>query len=273
MIVFWFSKLTRWSAKLAAGLALGLLLTACGQTLLPTTALRTTDTPPPPPVVLPTEPATVEAPTAQPLPTEPAQPTPTETPVVTNTPLPTATATEPLLEILSAANCRGGPGVPYAVELQVKRGRILPILGQSTAFGPLWWKVNVDGVQCWVWNELGRPTGRIESVPTVAAPPTPTPIPTPVVTRTPTPVGIQFAVTLINKTSTNVCFVFIVPASQTGWGKSILPSNFFLPPDGKFSVLLSSGKWNFRAEDCKDDVIEIAVDQAITADTEWEIGP
>lgn len=258
---------------LVAAMVLGLGLAGCSSVLVPTVAPTIAPTLEPGPiagpttVALPTEASSAEPPTDEPAPAE------TPLPTATETPSPSPTPTDPMLELISAANCRGGPGVPYSVLLQAKRGRILPILGQSTAFGPLWWKVSVDGVDCWIWNELGRPSGRLDSIPTLAAPPTPTPLPTPVATRTPTPVGVQFSVTIINGTSSNVCFVFIVPAAQTGWGKSILPSNFFIPPDGKFSVLLSSGRWNFRAEDCKDDVVEIAVDQAITKDTEWEIGP
>lgn len=249
--------------------ALLLLLSGCQASPLLPTAAPSTEVPAtePPTVELPTEIPATEAPTSEPVPSDTPEPTATETAV------PSPTPTDPMLEILSAANCRGGPGVPYEVLLQVRRGRILPLLGQSTAFGPLWWKVGVDNTECWIWNELGRTSGRLEGVPVLAAPPTPTPRPTAVVTRTPTPVGIQFSVTISNQTTSNVCFVFIVPASQSGWGKSVLPSNFFLPPQGKFSVLLSSGRWNFRAEDCKDDVVEILVDQAITADTEWVIGP
>lgn len=192
--------------------------------------------------------------------------TPTATSTITLTPTPSI----PQLTVDTPSNCRGGPGVVYHIITAVRSGRTMEIVGKSEAYGPLWWKVSVGNVECWIWSGLGDTSGDVEQVPFLAAPPTPTPEPRP--TATPTPRSeVQFPVTVVNKSDANICYIFISFGEDTGWGDSRLPANAYIPRDGKITFLLGGGTWNFRAEDCKDDVIEILTDASITEGRIWTV--
>jgi len=125
---------------------------------------------------------------------------------------------------------------------------------------------------CWIWSGLGNATGDVPSVPVLEPPPTPTPQPSPTLTATPPATSVRFALTIVNNSGVNLCFLFIVPSNQIGWGNSVLPGNAYLPQDGKIVYLLPGGNYNLRAEDCKDDVVEVLVDLAFTKDTQWVVG-
>lgn len=199
--------------------------------------------------------------------------TPSTTPTATETPTSTSTATprQPIFILDTSSNCRAGPGVPYHVITTSRSESELPIIGQSSFFGPLWWLVRVDSAQCWIWSGLGKTAGPADDVDHVAPPPTPTPSPTPFRTPTPRPLVNPFPLTVVNGSGENLCFLFIVPANSTGWGLSVMPVNAYLPPDGRLTFVRSAGNYNLRAENCQDDVIDIETDLALNTARAWVV--
>ncbi len=211
-------------------------------------------------------------PTALPAtPTSTATPEPTATSTPTETPTASPTLGRPMANITTDANCRRGPGIIYDVVTTSRAGSSHLIVGQSEFFGPLWWQVRVEGIDCWIWSGLIETSGGIDGVEVVAAPATPTPRPTPVSSPTPRPLVNPFPITIINEAGRNLCFLFIVPHNSQGWGPNALPRNAYLPPEGRISFNVSSGKYNLRVEDCKDDVVEILTDFSITEAREWRV--
>lgn len=203
--------------------------------------------------------------------TETPEPSPTET----DTPPPTETATssQPTLRIRTPANCRRGPGVVYGIVTAVGGGTTHDIRGQSRFFGPLWWLIRVEGTDCWVYSDLVETSGDMGSVAVVTPPDTPTPAPTAVRSPTPAPLVNPFALTIRNNSGKNLCFLFIIPHRQTGWGSNQLPRNSHIPDDGAIAFNLSAGRYNLRAEDCKDDIIEISLSFNLTRSSVWVVGP
>lgn len=240
-----------------AGLTL-VLLGACSPSVSEQTPTR-------PSSASPTDTAAVEPSAPPPNPT--ASDTITPTTISSPTTTPSVTLGPPEFRLLRDSNCRSGPGTEYEVITQVPVGTRLEIVGQSHVIGAFWWNVRVGEVGCWISSDLGDWLGDLAGVPPLAAPPTATPKPP---TTTPTPKNrIRFPVTIENVTSDNVCFIFIVASTESGWGSSIIPENSYLPPDGKVTFLLPGGTYNLRAEDCSDNVIKISSDQKISQEYTW----
>ena len=74
--------------------------------------------------------------------------------------LPTAYVTTELL------NLRAGPGTTYALLGQVSAGRALPIIGRQAEQAD-WWQVQTDYGAAWVFGDLVRAAGPLDSVPVV----------------------------------------------------------------------------------------------------------
>jgi uncharacterized protein YraI len=79
-------------------------------------------------------------------------------------------------------NLRSGPGTDFALVGRVNAGMALPIVGRDPA-QPAWWQVRAvtdSGEQSvWVFGELVRTAGPMDTIPVVVAPvlaPTPLPI-------------------------------------------------------------------------------------------------
>lgn len=84
-------------------------------------------------------------------------------------------------------NCRyGASASQFDVRRTIFNGQTVPIVGVGAPPAQEWWVVEVDGVECWVWAELGAASGDTEDVPAVSPPATPTPAPpTPAPTKAP----------------------------------------------------------------------------------------
>lgn len=242
-----------------------LLVLALGAAACAPAAVEPTATPVPPS-------ETPEEPTAEPVveATETPEPTPTDT--LEPTPTATVTPSRASLSVTTPANCRRGPGVIYDIVTALSAGSRHDILGQSRFFGPLWWLVEVEGTECWVFSDLVETTGDLSMVAVATPQATPTPAPTAVRSPTPAPLVNPFALTIRNRSGNNICFLFIIPHRQTGWGSNQLPRNTFIPDAGAIAFNLSAGRYNLRAEDCKDDIIEIALSFNMSRNNEWVVG-
>jgi uncharacterized protein YraI len=78
-------------------------------------------------------------------------------------------------------NLRSGPGTDFALVGRVNAGMALPIVGRDPA-QPAWWQVRAvtdSGEQSvWVFGELVRTAGPMDTIPVVVAPVlAPTPLP------------------------------------------------------------------------------------------------
>ncbi len=256
-----FSRSKKYLPVIVASLILALGVAACAPAGVEPTA---TTEPPSETAAQPTVEPTLEV-------TETPEPSPTES----DTPRPTETATpsQPTLTIRTPANCRRGPGVIYGIVTSVSAGTRHDIRGQSRFFGPLWWMIRVEGTDCWVFSDLVETAGDAGGVAVVSPPATPTPAPTAVRSPTPAPLVNPFALTIRNRSGKNLCFLFIIPHRQTGWGTSQMPRNSYIPDGGAIAFNLSSGRYNLRAEDCKDDVIDISLSFDVTRNSVWNVGP
>lgn len=78
-----------------------------------------------------------------------------------------------ILTIQVPANCRQGPGVVYPVVNSALAGEQIEVLGKSA--DGTWWYSKVDNDQCFISNIAGTPTGDLNSLPVIPAPPTPVP--------------------------------------------------------------------------------------------------
>ncbi|MBL8076940.1 MAG: hypothetical protein JNM55_03180 [Anaerolineales bacterium] len=78
-----------------------------------------------------------------------------------------------ILTIQVPANCRQGPGVAYPVVNSALAGEQIEVLGKSA--DGTWWYSKVDNDQCFISNIAGTPTGDLNSLPVIPAPPTPVP--------------------------------------------------------------------------------------------------
>ena len=120
----------------------------------------------------------------------PTTPTTTSTFTLTATITLTPTLGAPTFTADQSSNCRVGPSSSlYATRASINKGDTVPITGKSSAEWGLWWVVEVNGTNCWVYSELGSAQGDLENVPIVPAPPLPTdtPSPTPVPLTAPNP--------------------------------------------------------------------------------------
>lgn len=111
---------------------------------------------------------------------------PTDTPEPTAVPA-TATPAVATFTLSQGAFCRAGPSGIYRDILAVDGGTVLPIKGKGISpvdNVSIWWQVEVGSTRCFISSVLGTTSGNLDSVPSVAAPPTPTPTVTPTATPT-----------------------------------------------------------------------------------------
>ncbi len=92
-----------------------------------------------------------------------------QAPVVVPPPGPTA----PLATAHTNANCRGGPGIDYAVITSLSEGQSAAIVGRSTDSS--WWVLDpgIGGEICWISGTVVDVTGEITGVAVISAPPLP----------------------------------------------------------------------------------------------------
>jgi hypothetical protein len=99
--------------------------------------------------------------------------TPEIIPLLIETPTLTPESTSFILVIQVPANCRQGPGVGYPVVNSALEGEQLEVIGKS-ADGS-WWYSKVDNDQCFISNIAGTPSGDLNLLTVIQAPPTPVP--------------------------------------------------------------------------------------------------
>ncbi len=119
---------------------------------------KPTSAPTPTPTAKPTP---TPSPTPKPTPSPTPKPTPTPTPKPTPTPLPSSGTVN-----ASVLNVRKGPGTEYAVILQLKRGAVVQITGESGT----WYKIKTNNTTGYVHKDYITP----------AVSPKPDPAPAPV---------------------------------------------------------------------------------------------
>jgi hypothetical protein len=99
--------------------------------------------------------------------------TPEIIPLLLETPTLTPESTSFILVIQVPANCRQGPGVVYPVVNSALEGEQLEVIGKSADGG--WWYSKVDNDQCFISNIAGTPSGDLNLLTVIQAPPTPVP--------------------------------------------------------------------------------------------------
>lgn len=85
-----------------------------------------------------------------------------------------------ILVVQVPANCRQGPGVVYPVVNSVLPGKQVQVIGKSA--DNAWWYGRVDNDQCFISNIAGVPSGDLNLLPVIPAPPAPVPTATAVTT-------------------------------------------------------------------------------------------
>ena len=87
-------------------------------------------------------------------------------------------ALDPTFTADQETNCRYGPSASdFDVRRTIFDGQTVPIVGRGNTPAQEWWVVLVDGVQCWVWMDLGSANGAVQNVSRISPPATPTPEP------------------------------------------------------------------------------------------------
>jgi hypothetical protein len=89
-----------------------------------------------------------------------------------------------ILVIQVPANCRQGPGVNYPVVNSALPGEQIEIVGKSA--DGTWWYGKVDNDKCFISNVAGTPSGDLNLLTIIQAPPTPAPTKTEVPQEQPT---------------------------------------------------------------------------------------
>ena len=116
--------------------------------------------------------------------------------ILAPTPAAEAQAAQPQAQITAdVLNVRGGPGTAYTVVGRAKAGQTYPITGKS-ADGK-WLVIDQNGKQGWVFSQYAKPSGSLDGLAVVAAPPAPKVAARPAAAPRPTPpgffdYGIQF---------------------------------------------------------------------------------
>lgn len=188
---------SRW----AAGVALALLLAACGASAEPPLPTRTpaptftptTESAPPavqqpaPAQDTPAAQAPAEPPPTQEVQTEgpPPTPAPAQEVAATATPPPAPAAAEVVIN--STINVRGGPGTNYNIVGAANQGQRFPVIGKSP--DGAWWQINYNGQPGWVFGELvtAQNTQAVAVAANIPQPPPPTATPIPQPTPVPQP--------------------------------------------------------------------------------------
>ncbi len=78
-----------------------------------------------------------------------------------------------ILDVQVPANCRQGPGVAYSVVNSALPGEQIEVVGKSA--DGMWWYGKVDNDQCFISNVAGTPSGDLNLLTIIQAPPTPVP--------------------------------------------------------------------------------------------------
>ncbi|MBI5838629.1 MAG: SH3 domain-containing protein [Chloroflexi bacterium] len=74
------------------------------------------------------------------------------------------------ISVGEVTNCRSGPSRDYERITQIQPGEQVQVIG---FLPPDYWVINTQAGICWLPAEFATPTGNVEAVPTVTAPPTP----------------------------------------------------------------------------------------------------
>lgn len=78
-----------------------------------------------------------------------------------------------VLTVQVPANCRQGPGTVYGVVDSALPGENVEVIGRNAESN--WWYSQLKNNKCWISNVAGTPTGDINQLTVVQAPPTPVP--------------------------------------------------------------------------------------------------
>lgn len=118
----------------------------------------------------------------------------------TVTPTPSSTPTPAISPAVFTAdknsNCRYGPSSAFDISDTILEKETVPIVGVGREPYQAYWYLEVNEKNCWVWSELGEPSGDYLNVPVIDPPPipatatfTPTATPEPVSIPAPAPIG------------------------------------------------------------------------------------
>jgi len=99
--------------------------------------------------------------------------TPEIIPLLIDTPTLTPESIAFILVIQVPANCRQGPSVVYPVVNSALKGEQVEVVGKSA--DGTWWYSKVDNDQCFISNVAGTPSGDLNLLTIIPAPPTPIP--------------------------------------------------------------------------------------------------
>ncbi len=94
-------------------------------------------------------------------------------PLVTDTPTVVPESTSFILVIQVPANCRQGPGTVYPVVNSALPGEQVQVIGKSA--DGTWWYSQLENDKCFISNIAGMPSGNLNLLTIIQAPPTPLP--------------------------------------------------------------------------------------------------
>ena len=95
----------------------------------------------------------------------------------------------------------------------------------------------------------------------------------------PIPTAITIVVTsipetsleVINKSSEDICYLYIVPSGSTTWGEGWLGAGKTIPPNKFLRYPLATGMYNLRAENCARETIMETLNTHLQGEMRWVV--
>jgi hypothetical protein len=167
----------------------------------------------------------------------------------------------PTFTVDQDTNCRYGPSASsFDIRRTIFEGETVPIVAVGASPAQEWWVVEVDGVQCWVWMELGSTSGDTSGLPRFTPPAAAT------ATNTPKPPAAKVTFYIQNNQGVDICFVYISPSTSATWGPDRLGADV-IPAGGTYYFTFSPGTYDFRLEDCGQNYLDGAMGVTIDSNT------
>jgi hypothetical protein len=155
-------------------------------------------------------------------------------------------------------NCRVGPGSMYDMVGGLDVGETAEVVGKD-AFGQYWIisDAGVPGGTCWIWGQYATVSGDTSGLPVIEPPPTPT-----LAIILAPPVGPSASITIVNNSSTTICFLYISLHSSSNWGADQLGSTYIVA-GASYTVTVSPGVYDVKIEDSAQNVLTYWLNLAV----------
>jgi hypothetical protein len=214
-----------------------------------------------------------------------------------------ASGTPQLRVIFNSVNVRNGPGTNYRPISALLKDSVVPVIAKSP--NGSWFLIDLPGGEKgWIADSVTDPVVAADfaNVPVAATipapPPTFTPTPTntavpPTITPTSTatstgaataaatatvtptatqaaPIPVPSTITVVNNSTTDVCFLFISPSTSPDWGNDLLGVNLLLSGQ-QITFNFPADQYDFKAEDCGNGLIDDLFNQFVSGSFTWTI--